>query len=173
MVCVGCVYGVYMGCIRCVSGPCAVSVRCLCGVCGTGAVTGPPLLAHPRTHGVPPHPQPRHGHPTYPIRAAASPHRLLPRSLRPLCFSSPYLYFVLPQSFLRWLHPPAAGPAGAAPPPGEVEAEAFPTQSAASLSVSPLLPTCATGGSGQEPQGWAGVTWWVQGLSPSGPHEQG
>lgn len=55
---------------------------------------------------------PRRGHLTHPIPPAANPHRLLPRSLHALCFSSPYLCFVLPESFLRRRHSACRGSCG-------------------------------------------------------------
>lgn len=81
-----------------------LSVRCRCGCVAPGRWPGPLWwLARAHTGCLRTH-IPRHRHLTRPIPPGANPHRLLPRSLRLLCFSSPYLYSVLPESFLRQRH---------------------------------------------------------------------
>lgn len=114
--------------VRCRCSVCAVpvpvSVRCHCGagvtvvslwcwfaagavpvrICGPGAVAGPPLVAHTRTHGVPPHPHSlsRASHAPHPSSSEPPP--------APPSFPPPSLLF-FPLSlfcFTRVVPPPAA-----------------------------------------------------------------
>lgn len=169
--------------VRCRCGVGAVSVRCARGVpavslrvCDARRWLGPLWWLTPahteyrRIH------IPRHGHLS--ISRTPSLHKRIPSgfSLVPSTPSAflPHISILFCQSRSSTGGiPPAADPAGAAPPPGEVTAGAFPTQSVVSPSVSPLALACAIGASGREPHIWSGGTCRVQGVTASVPREQG